>query len=59
MFSTRGHLELFVGAIVLVVLLATAESRSVTMTDRSQHQALRTAGATPVRSTSESSVIGS
>jgi hypothetical protein len=45
MFSTRGHLELFVGVIVLVVLLATAASRTVTMTDRSQHQALKTAGA--------------
>jgi hypothetical protein len=45
MFSTRGHLELFVGVIVLVVLLATAASRTMTMTDRSQHQALKTAGA--------------
>jgi hypothetical protein len=45
MFPTRGHLELFVGAIVLVVLLATAASRTVTLTDRSQHQALKTAGA--------------
>ena len=45
MFPTRGHLELFVGAIVLVVLLATAASRTVTMTHRSQHEALRTAGA--------------
>jgi hypothetical protein len=45
MFSTRGHLELFVGVIVLVVLLATAASRTATIADHSQHQALKTAGA--------------
>lgn len=45
MFPTRGRLELFIGAIVLAVLLATVASRMVTMTHRSQHQALKTAGA--------------
>ena len=44
MFPTRSHLG-FVGAIVLIVLLAMAASGTVTMSDRSQHQARQAAGA--------------
>ncbi len=41
----REPLQLFVGTLVLAALLATVASRTSTMTDRSRHQALRTAGA--------------
>ena len=45
MFTSRGHLELFVGAIVLVLLLGAAAVRTQSIADRSQRQALLTAGA--------------
>jgi hypothetical protein len=45
MSPTRGHLELYAVATVLAVLLVAVASRSLTVADRSQHQALTAAGA--------------
>jgi len=45
MLPTRGHLELFAVAIVLAIVFGTVVSRTLMLADRSQHQAIVTAGA--------------